>query len=134
MSLKDNPIFLTQKRLVHRGGVLVAILIAALIGASLLSGLIAYLAQPVDFTSFRSPQDAGEVFYGWTIAVEILILVIGGAGRISNVLGNERKAGLWDSNRLTPLPPSRLITGYWFGAPLREFYMAVILAATGLLS
>jgi hypothetical protein len=38
VKLTDNPIFLTQKRLVHRGGVLAAILIAALIGLSLLSG------------------------------------------------------------------------------------------------
>ena len=131
MNLNNNPIFLTQKRLVHRGGVLAAILIAALIGLSLLSGLIAYLANPIYF-NFRSPQDAGKIFYGWTIGVEILVLVIGGFSRISNTLGNERKAGLWDSNRLTPLKPWQLLTGYWFGSPLREFYMAVVLAGTGL--
>ena len=132
MNLNDNPIFLTQKRLVHRAGVLAAVLIAALIGASLLSGLIAYLADPINF-DFRSPQDAGKMFYGWVIGVEILVLVIGGFSRISNVLANERKAGLWDSNRLTPLQPWQLVTGYWFGAPLREFYMAVVLAGTGLI-
>jgi hypothetical protein len=131
VSLNDNPIFLTQKRLVHRGGVLAAILIAALIGLSLLSGLIAYLADPINF-NFHSPQEAGKMFYGWTIGVEILVLVIGGFSRISNTLGNERKAGLWDSNRLTPLKPWQLVTGYWFGSPLREFYMAVILAGIGL--
>jgi hypothetical protein len=127
----DNPIFLTQKRLVHRGGVLAAILIAALIGLSLLSGLIAYLAEPQNF-AFRSPQEAGKLFYAWTIGVEILVLVIGGFSRISNVLANERKAGLWDSNRLSPLQPWQLVTGYWFGSPLREFYMAVVLAGIGL--
>ena len=52
MSLGDNPIFLTQKRLVHRGGVLAAILIAALIGGSLLAGLISYVASPRNFNSF----------------------------------------------------------------------------------
>lgn len=131
MKLSDNPIFLTQKRLVHRAGVLAAVLIAALIGASLMSGLIAYLTEPQNF-DFRSPQDAGRMFYGWVIGVEILVLVIGGFSRISNVLANERKAGLWDSNRLTPLQPWQLVTGYWFGPPLREFYMAVVLAGTGL--
>src|SRR5208283_1767051 len=98
---------------------------------SLLSGLIAYLADPRDF-GFSSPQDAGRMFYGWTIGVEILVLVIGGFSRISQALANERKAGLWDSNRLTPLQPWQLVTGYWFGSPLREFYMAVVLAGTGL--
>jgi hypothetical protein len=132
VTLKDNPIFLTQKRLVHRGGVLAAILIAALIGVSLLSGLIAYLAYPGNFPSVRSPQDAGKNFYGITIAVEILVLVVGGFSRISRVLAEERKAGLWDSNRLTPLKPSQLVTGYWLGSPLRELYMAAILAGIGL--
>jgi len=133
VNLNDNPIFLTQKRLVHRGGVLAAILIAALIGASLLSGLIAYLADPENFPSIRSPQDAAKNFYGITIAVEILVLIVGGFSRISRALADERKAGLWDSNRLTPLKPSQLVIGYWFGSPLREFYMAVSLAGIGLL-
>ncbi|HVU26382.1 MAG TPA: hypothetical protein VHG71_01435 [Verrucomicrobiae bacterium] len=131
MKLFENPIFLTQKRLVHRGGVLAAILIAALVGLSLLAGLIADLADPLNFPNIRSPQEAGKIFYGWTIGVEILVLVIGGFSRISSVLVNERKAGLWDSNRLTPLKPSQLVVGYWFGSPLREFYMAAILAGTG---
>ena len=82
MNLTENPIFLTQKRLTHRAGVLAAILIAALIGLSLLSGLIAYLADPRDF-NFPSPQEAGKMFYGWTIGVEILVLVIGGFSKIS---------------------------------------------------
>ena len=67
--------------------------------------------------------------------MEILVkvLVIGSASRITNVLANERKAGLWDSNRLTQLAPSRLIAVFWFGAPLREFYMGAVLAGIGLL-
>jgi hypothetical protein len=133
VNLNDNPIFLTQKRLMHRGGVLAAILIAALIGVSLLSGLIAYLADPLNFADFHSPQDAGKIFYGWTIGVEILVLVIGGFSKISRTLAEERKAGLWDSNRLTPLKSSQLVIGYWLGSPLREFYMAAILAGTGLI-
>ena len=132
MNLNNNPIFLTQKRLVHRGGVLAAILIAVLVGFSLLSGLIAYRAAPEDFTNFHTPQEAGNMFYGWTIAVQVLVLVIGGFSRISRSLGDERKAGLWDSNRLTPLKPSQLVVGYWLGSSLREFYMALVLAITGL--
>jgi hypothetical protein len=131
VNLTENPIFLTQKRLTHRAGVLAAILIAALVGLSLLSGLIAYLADPRDF-SFQSPQEAGKIFYGWTIGVEILVLVIGGYSKISKVLADDRKAGLWDSNRLTPLNPAAIVTGYWFGSALREIYMGTVLAAIGL--
>ena len=131
MNLTENPIFLTQKRLTHRAGVLAPILIAALIGLSLLSGLIAYLADPRDF-NFHSPQSAGKVFYGWVIGVEILVLVIGGFSKISRVLADDRKAGLWDSNRLTPLKPAEIVTGYWFGSALGMFYMGAILAGIGL--
>jgi hypothetical protein len=131
VNLTENPIFLTQKRLTCRAGVLAAILIAALIGLSLLSGLIAYLADPRDF-NFQSPQFAGKVFYGWVIGVEILVLVIGGFSKISKVLSDDRKAGLWDSNRLTPLKPAAIVAGYWLGSALREVYMGMVLAAIGL--
>jgi hypothetical protein len=132
VKLFENPIFLTHKRLVHRGGVLAAILIAALIGFSLLAGLVSYLAEPNDF-HFSSPQDAGKMFYGWTIGVEILVLVVGGFSRVARALADDRKAGLWDSNRLTPLKSSQLVIGYWLGPALREFYMAATLAGFGLL-
>ncbi len=131
MNLTENPIFLTQKRLTHRQGVLAPILIAALVGLSLLAGLIAYLADPRDF-NFQSPQEAGKIFYGWVIGVEILVLVLGGFGKISRVLADDRKAGLWDSNRLTPLKPWEIVIGYWFGSALGMFYMGAILAGIGL--
>lgn len=132
MSLNENPIFLTQKRLVHRGGVLAAILIAALLGLCLLFGLIANMASPFKSPGPEDLQDAGRMFYGWTIGIEIVALIIGSFSRITRALTEERKSGLWDSNRLTPLKPSQLIVGYWFGSPLREFYMGAILAGIGL--
>jgi len=131
VNLTDNPIFLTQKRLVHRGGVLAAIIIATLLGLSLFSGLVAYLANPTAFR-FDSPEDAGRMFYGWIVIIEGVILVLGGFSRVSRALSDDRKAGLWDSNRITPLKPSQLVTGYWFGSGLREFYMAIAFAVIGL--
>jgi hypothetical protein len=131
VNILENPIYLTQKRLTHRAGVLAPVLIAALIGASLLAGLIAYLINPLAF-GFKSPQDAGKAFYAWVIGVEILILVAGGFSRVSRALAEDRKAGIWDSNRLTPLDATDLVKGYWFGSALREFYMAVVLAGFGL--
>ena len=131
MSLSDNPIFLTQKRLVHRGGVLAAVLIASLVGICLLAGLIEHLANPPVFDSLTI-EEAAKLFYGWIVGIEAVILILVGAFRVARSLGEDRKAGLWDSNRLTPLRPWQLIIGYWFGAPLREFYMAVVLALCGL--
>ena len=121
MKLTENPIFLTHKRLVHRSGVLAAVLIAALIGFSLFLGLAESLREEVRFNNFNSQAEAGKIFYGWTMGVEILVLIIGGFSRISRALADDRKAGLWDSNRLTPLRPAQIIAGYWFGPALREF-------------
>lgn len=131
MKLSENPIFITQKRLVHRNGVLAAVLIAALIGFSLLLGLVESLREGAD--DFGPPHNAGKVFYGWIIGLEILVLIVGGFSRIARALADDRKAGLWDSNRLTPLKPCQLVIGYWLGPALREFYMAAVLAAFGLL-
>lgn len=132
MSLFDNPIFLTQRRLAHRSGVLAAVLIAGLVGLSLLTGLIAYLAN-VNTFQFETLDEAAKVFYGWVAGIEAAILILGGSLHVAHALGEDRKAGLWESNRLTPLGSWQLITGYWFGSALRECYMSAVLALSGLL-
>ncbi|MDR3457856.1 MAG: hypothetical protein P4N60_10455 [Verrucomicrobiae bacterium] len=132
MKLSENPIFLTHKRLVHRSGVLAAVLIAGMIGLSLLLGLVESLREGAAH-NFGSPQDSGKGFYGWVIGIEILVVVLGGFSRVSRALSEDRKAGLWDSNRLTPLKPAQIVAGYWFAPALREFYMAVVLAVFGLI-
>jgi hypothetical protein len=132
VNLFDNPIFLTQKRLIHRTGVVVGISLAALLGLSLLSGLGAFLAGATTF-HFVSGPEAGEMFYGWLLGLEILILPIFGLARVLRAISDDRKSGMWESNRLTPLPSAQLVLGYWFGAPLREYYMGAVLAVIGLI-
>ena len=134
MKLSENPIFLTHKRLVHRGGVLAAIAIAALVGFSLLVGELNSLSD-INQTrwGFRSPEMTGKSYYGWIIGVEILVLVLGGFSRVARALQEDRKAGLWDSNRLTPMKPQQIVLGYWLAPALREVYMAGVLAGFGLL-
>lgn len=131
MTLLENPIFLTQKRLVHRAGVLAPILIAAVIGLSLLAGLIAYIFDPMTF-DFRSVTEAGKAFYAWILGMEALVLLLGVLGKIAQTVADERRAGLLDSNRLTPLRPFEIVAGYWLGSPLGEFYISVVLGVIGL--
>lgn len=131
MNLFDNPIFITQRRLVHRAGVVVAIVLAAIIGGSFLAGLIAFMSGGSSFY-FLSNAQAGKSFYGWVLAMELIILPIAGTARITRALSDDRRAGLWESNRLTPLKASELIAGYWFGSPLREVYAAGVFAVLGL--
>ena len=126
MNLPANPIFLTQRTLVHRNGVLAPLLIAWLLG---LCPLVAYFYQRA--LGEESPASLGRVSYGFVLAIQALVVVLGGFSRISRTLVEERKAGLFDSNRLTPLEPSELVLGYWLGAGLREVYMALALAPIG---
>lgn len=133
MKLTENPIFLTQKRLVHRAGVIAPVLIGLLIGASMLAALIFHLELNAAMEHPReSPSDLGCVYYAWLFALQAAVLVIGGFSRISRTLVEERKAGLVDGNRLTPLTGSQLVVGYWLGSGLREFYMAAALVPIGL--
>ena len=131
MKLFENPIFITQRRIVHRGGVLAATLIAGLIGFCLLLGFAGSLHGP--FANQRGPGEIGKGYYGWIVGLEILVLVLGGFSRIARSLSDDRKAGLWDSNRLTPLRPGQILAGYWLGPALRECYMALVLAGFGFL-
>jgi hypothetical protein len=128
----QNPVFLTQKRLVHRAGILAPVLISALFGLSLVAALIYSVVAPAAFPAF-SAREVGKLLYGWLIGLQTLVLVVGGFSRIARVLADDRKAGLWDSNRLTPMKPSEVVAGYWLGAGLREFYMSAVLTAIGLL-
>jgi len=126
--LLDNPIFLTQKRLVHRAGVLAPLLIALLIGLSLLAAFFRQCdLHPGDRAEW------GHMYYGWVLAIQTLVLVIGGFSRVSRTLVDERLAGLVDSNRLTPLSPADLVQGYWLGSGLRESYMAAVFMPVGLI-
>ena len=129
MKLSENPIFITHKRLVHRLGVLAPVIIAALIGMVLLVGL----GESLHNTFSSDPINAGKRFYGWVIGLEMAILILGGFNRIAQTLSEDQKAGLWDSNRLTPLKAQDIVAGYWLAPALREFYMAATLAAFGLL-
>ena len=127
----ENPFFVTQRKLVHREGVLAAVILAGILGLSFFSGLLVYRWNPRE-TSAHTISRPGDTLYGCVVALELLILVIGGFGRISERICTERKSGLWDSNCLAPRRPRDMVWGYWLGAPLREVYMAVILAIWGL--
>ena len=114
MNLNDNPIFLDAKTPRASRGVLAAILIAALIGLSLLSGLIAYLAEPQDF-GFHSSQEAGKMFYGWTIGVEILVLIIGGFSGFRARWPTNARPALGQQPADTAQTVA-IVTGYWLGS------------------
>ena len=128
MNLFANPIFITQKRLVHRAGVLAPVLIALLIGLSMLAAFINQCSLHPD-----KRAEWGHDYYAWVLGIQAAVLVVGGFSRVSRTLVDERRAGLLDSNHLTPLSPAELVRGYWLGGMLRESYIAAVLMPIGLL-
>ena len=129
MNLWQNPIFLTQRRLAHRAGVVAPMAITLLTGLSLLAALGYNLAQRPPWSK---SEEVGRVFFAWLLVLQALILVVGSFSRISRTIVEERKAGLLDSNRLTPLSPQQLGMGYWLGSAARECYAAATLVPIGL--
>jgi hypothetical protein len=139
VTLFENPIFITQRRLVHRAGVLALTLGVVLVGLSMVAALYYHLAwekwdeQQAGYHPWHpSASELGHDYYAWVLVIQGLVFIVGSFSRISRTLVEERKAGLLDSNRLTPLTSRQLIMGYWFGSPLREFYLAVALTPIGL--
>jgi hypothetical protein len=132
--LFENPILITQKRLVHRAGVLAPLLVALLIALSMVMALYYHLKwDALDTRTYHpSPGELGRGYYAWLLVIQTLVLVVGGFSRISRTLVEERKAGLLDSNRLTPLAGGELALGYWLGSALRELYIAAALIPVGL--
>jgi hypothetical protein len=114
-----------------RAGVLAPSLIAVLVGASLVAGLIAALANLTNLR-FLTSQVAGRLFYGWVVGIELIVLALGGFAHVWHRVVDDRKSGLWESNRVTTLSAPDLLVGYWLGAPLREAIMGAILAFAGL--
>jgi hypothetical protein len=138
VTLFENPIFITQKRLVHRAGVMALLLGIVLIGLCMLCALYYHLiSQRLNTASelqawHETPGELGHDYYAWVLVIQGLVLIVGGFSRISRTLVEERKAGLLDSNRLTPLSGADLVMGYWLGSALREFYLAAALVPVGL--
>lgn len=81
----------------------------------------------------KSLQSSGMFSYSWIIILEILVLYLMGFGKIVKTLAEERKSGLFDLNRLTPLKPSDIALGYWFGPSLEEFYVGIVLVIFGVI-
>ncbi|MFO1475989.1 MAG: hypothetical protein U1F98_04975 [Verrucomicrobiota bacterium] len=76
--------------------------------------------------------ESGRAWYAAFLAAECACLVFGTFHRTSRLLAEDRRNGLFEANRLTPLQASQIASGYWFGGVLREACAAGILAAAGL--
>jgi hypothetical protein len=60
---------------------------------------------------------------GTLLALQALLLVIVGAGQVSGSVNGARASGILDFHRVSPLTPTELVLGFFFGAPIREYLL-----------
>jgi hypothetical protein len=114
-ALLDNPI--TTKHIrsrLRRGQVLSPVTVVAVL--SLLIAWWGYVAGHY--------HDAGVARLA--AMLQGVVLVFMGAGQIGVSLSGARESGILDFHRISPLPPAVTTLGFFLGAPVREYVLALI--------
>ncbi len=60
---------------------------------------------------------------GWLLCLQIIIMVIMGASQVNASVSGARASGILDFHRVTPMTPTELTFGFFFGAPIREYLL-----------
>ncbi len=61
--------------------------------------------------------------FGVLLTLQTIILALMGAGRVGASISNARASGILDFHRVSPLTPTELTLGFFFGAPIREYLL-----------
>ena len=64
----------------------------------------------------------GQAF-GLLLALQTIVLVLMGATQVGLAVGTARASGILDFHRVSPLTPTELTLGFFFGAPIREYIL-----------
>jgi hypothetical protein len=108
----DNPIFLKHVRSRLRSQPLASSIVITLV----ICVLIAWAGIQLDLY-----QSGGA--FGMFLALQAVILGIMGATQVGSSVGAARASGILDFHRVSPLSPSELVLGFFFGAPVREYIL-----------
>lgn len=60
------------------------------------------------------------------LGLEAIILAIVGTQQVAGSVGGSRESGVLDFHRVSPQPPTWLVTGYFLGAPIREYALFLV--------
>jgi hypothetical protein len=61
--------------------------------------------------------------FGALFALQSVILAVMGTTQIGTSVGTARASGILDFHRVSPLSPTELVLGFFFGAPIREYVL-----------
>ncbi len=60
---------------------------------------------------------------GWLLCLQIIILIVMGSAQVGASVNGARASGILDFHRVTPMTPTELTFGFFFGAPIREYLL-----------
>src|ERR1700722_233867 len=61
--------------------------------------------------------------FGLLLGLQSVILIVMGATQVGSAVGAARASGILDFHRVSPLTPTELTLGFFFGAPIREYVL-----------
>jgi hypothetical protein len=61
--------------------------------------------------------------FGLLLTLQAVILVVMGATQVGSAVGGARSSGILDFHRVSPVSPTALTLGFFFGAPIREYVL-----------
>jgi hypothetical protein len=108
----DNPIFVKHRRSRLRAQPLASAAVIVLV----LCLCIAWGGYQLE-----AFQNGGA--FGTYLALQTVILCIMGAAQIGTSVAAARASGILDFHRVSPLTPTELTLGFFFGAPVREYLL-----------
>jgi hypothetical protein len=112
----DNPIFVKHLRSRLRRQPLISSLVVALV-----------LCLCIAWGGFQLDAFSSGGAFGTLFALQAIILAIMGSTQVGTSVASARASGILDFHRVSPLSPTELVLGFFFGAPIREY---VLLACT----
>lgn len=108
----DNPIFVKHLRSRLR---------IQPLGAAMVVVLVLCLCIAWGGFQLKSFESGGA--FGVLFALQAIILVVIGASQVGSSVGAARASGILDFHRVSPLTPTELTLGFFFGAPVREYVL-----------
>jgi hypothetical protein len=70
---------------------------------------------------YQADSFASGGAFGWLITLQTIVLVVMGAAQVGTAVGSARLSGILDFHRVSPVSPTALALGFFFGAPIREY-------------
>ncbi len=111
----DNPIFNKHRRSRLRRQPLVSSMVITLVLC------LCVIWGGIQLDGFRN----GAVF-GVLLGLQTVLLGIMGASQVGTSVSMARASGIMDFHRVSPMTPTELVLGFFFGAPIREYLLFAV--------